>query len=323
MNKNIFQKRYKKKSSIRQLIIIILLAVFYSCSNKNTELITPNWEEGDYRIVEKNISFIFCLKQDTAINIVSKRIYKIDVVLKTNNFYIIEIKNISNPHFSYENSSDSIKKTFNKVFIQYSNLINKISTPPYQVKVSRAGEIIGIINWENFLDNYTNMIFEIYDSNNTRSYEETDLLKQNFKANSNNNFELELKEELLKDISDNLYIYNICLLKDSIIKKQSNIVNPLSKKPTTAFEEFRLISINNDTYEIKYNINFNNIIPKKNIKDIYNKRYNIDDIIQNINMHSNYYWNSYSTWIDSSNSFVGFKNDTIEVKMITNTILHQ
>lgn len=309
---------------MRYLGIILILITFLSCKDIDKNgLIVPNWKEGDYRYIKTTTTSFSCINQDTIINVSSGDLYKMTISDKTKKSYFVEIVNLSKPDLGFKTSIDSIDNNSNiNRFVGLIKSIPKISIP-YKVKITSMGEIVEIVDWKNVSNKFMVRINEIADSIGFNPKEHS-YIKQYI--SSNLSAEEKLRSTLLNEISGNFELYNIPIPKDSVVVKQIQVPNPKTGKTLNTKVEYRTISVKNGIYEIEMKVDFedNSFVNSQDyVADFFNIKKKKKPLKPKMNNYSIYYWNSETSWIDSSNYLMDLKTDTIEIKMKTKTVLYK
>lgn len=306
---------------MRHLYIISILIILISCDNSHeVRLIVPNWEKGDYRYIKTTTTLYSRVKQDTIFNMKSGNLYKLSVMDKSRDFYLVEFVKLTKPDFAYNMGIDSLRNNF-KHLVGLLQSFPKISIP-YKVKISMVGEIKEIVDWKNVLNRFTLKMFEIADSIGFKP-EEHEFIKQYF----NSSFKMgeNLRNTLLKDLPDIFEVYNIPIPKDSAVTKHLQVQEPETGQKIDAKVEYRTLSIINGIYEIemKTDIGDGFATSKDYIEEFFNKKNKGKSSNSKMDNYSVFYWNSNTSWIDSSKSFIDRHTDTFEIKMRTNTLIYK
>lgn len=310
--------------NMRSLSVIVILFAFFSCKNNDKNgMIVPRWEKGDFRYVKTTMTSFSRVNQDTIFSISSGNLYKMTINDKTQDSYLLEIVNLSKPDFTFKTSVDSIniKNNVNN-FTSLMQSFPKISIP-YKVKISLEGEIVEIVEWENVLNTFMIRMIEIADSIGFKP-EEHSYIKQYI--NSNYSVEENLRNTLFKEISDNFELYNIPIPKDSIVVKEIQAPNPQTGQIIYLKVKYRTISIKNGIYEIEMKIDFGDELftnSQDYVDEYFNEEKKKNTIKPKLDNYSIFYWNSNTSWIDSSKFFVNYQTDTIQVNMKTKTVMYK
>lgn len=283
-------------------------------------MIVPNWEKGDYRYVKSNMTAFTCINQDTIMNVNAGKLYKLTITDKTKDHYIVEVIHLSKTDITFKTSIDSMNGNLNK----FAGIIQNLSkfSIPYKVKVSSAGEIEEIVDWKNVLNNFISKAFEIRDSIGFKPEEQTC-----FKQYVDSTFSLEkdLRNALLKDISDNFELYNIPIPKDSAVTKYIRMPNSKTGQITNTKVEYRTLSIKDGIYEVEMKINMKDLLFNSHdyIEDFFSKEKKKKLFEPQMDNYYIFYWNSNTSWIDSSKFVMDMHTDTIEIKMMNKTVMYK
>lgn len=304
------------------LIPIIAILIIGCNQTKKEGYILPDWQQGDYRFIKTEISSFTKVNNDTIYNLSAKNEYKFSIVGVSKDFYTVEIQNISKPNFDFKFGIDSLGKDVDKMMSLIQSF-PKISIP-YQVRLTKQGEFDRIVDWEQVLNKFVSKIMHIADSIGFRP-EEHQYIKQYF--NSTIGIEENLRNALFKEISDNLNLYNKKIPeKDSIITELIQVPNSKRGKIVNAKLNFRTLSINNGIYEIEMRIEFDDDIFSNSenfIEDFFNKDTTKKEFKSKMENYSIYYWNSNTSWIDSSRFYMNILSDTMEIRMRTKTLMYK
>ncbi|RKD87829.1 hypothetical protein [Mangrovibacterium diazotrophicum] len=308
---------------MKKYLIPILGIFILGCNQTDKEgYILPDWKQGDYRFIKTEVSSFSRVNNDTIYNLSAKNEYKFSIVDVSKGFYIVEMQNISKPAFNFTFGLDSMENDVNKMMSLIQSF-PKISIP-YQVRLTKTGEIDGIVDWEQVLNKFVTKIMSIADSLGFRS-EEHQYIEQYF--NSTIGIEENLRNVLFKEISDNLDLYNVKIPKtDSILSESIQVPNPETGMIVNAKLHYKTLSVSNGIYEIEMRMEFEDDIFSNSddyVEDFFNKDSVKKEFKPNLENYSIYYWNSNTSWIDSSKFYVNLVADTIEVRMRSKTLMYK
>lgn len=308
---------------MKKYLIPIFTVFILGCNQtKKDGYILPDWQQGDYRYIKTEFSSFSTVNNDTIYHLSDINEYKFSIVDVSKDSYTVEIQNISKPDFNLNIGIDSIGEDVNKL-ISLIQSFPKIPIP-YQVKISKSGEIDGILDWEQVLEKFVTRIMNIADSIGFKP-EEHQYLKQHF--NSTIDIEENLRNTLFNEISDNLDLYNRKIPeKDSVVTEAIQLPNPKTGMNVNTKLHYRTLSIKNGIYEIEMRMEFNDDIfsnPEKFVDDFFNKDTTRKEFKPDMENYSIYYWNSNTSWIDSSRFYMNFVADTIEARIKTTTLMYK
>ena len=304
-----------------QFFLIVILVV--SCNKTNKEdYILPDWERGDYRFIKTNVYSFSRINSDTVYDLAAENLYKFSVIDVSNDQFTIEMQNITKPNFDYGLGTDTIGDGLNKI-ISLLESFPKISIP-YQVRLTKTGKINEIVDWEIVLDKYVSRMIQIADSIGFGP-EEHHYIKQYF--SSTIGIEEDLRNALFNEISDILELYDIKIpATDSIIAEGIEVPNPSTGSIIEGELKYRTLSITNGMYEIEMRMEFDDDIfvnPDEYVDSFFKKDTTKNKVIPEMEIYSIYYWNSNTSWIDSSKFYMNVFTDTVEVRMMTKALMYK
>jgi hypothetical protein len=304
-------------------ILLIIALIITSCNNqapKHIE-IKPNWKAKDSRYIKIDIRTFTVINCDTLVNVSAQRTSHFQIMDRNNENYELKITPQDNVDFRISTSIDSINNNFN--YIEYLIKVLSKAQIPYNAIISKAGEVIGILDWGMYHDNFLNRVYYLADSLNIKQED----LKQVEHYFSSNNSEQQFKSQLIKDLSDYFDIYGTIISIDTLTTEVIQIENPNNGMPMEAKMTYQILSIINDTYEIEMKIDFGNELfsdDEEYLNDFFEgKSDSIDKTKSYFENFGIYYWNSKTSWIDSSSFEVNFINDSINVQMKTSIQTYQ
>ncbi|GAB7087310.1 hypothetical protein [Marinifilum fragile] len=308
---------------MKKILIPIFAILILGCNQTDKDgYILPDWQQGDYRFIKTEVSSFSRVNNDTIYNLSAKNEYKFSVVGVSKDFYTIEMQNISKPDFDFTIGIDSVGNDINKMMSLLQSF-PKISIP-YQVRITKSGEIDEIVDWETVLDKFVAKIMHIADSIGFRP-EEHQYMKQYF--SSTIGIEENLRNTLFKEISDNLDLYNTKIPEpDSIVTEKIQVPNPNTGMIVNAKLHYKTLSVTNGIYEIEMRIEFDDDIFSNSddfVEDFFNKDSTKETFKPDLENYSIFYWNSTTSWIDSSRFHMNLIADTIEVRMKTKTLMYK
>jgi len=293
----------KRTYQFFKLVIFVLL---FSCNNRKTENIRPKWEKGDIRNVTAKVVNRLIIKNDTSLNTTGYFTYKIHVVDKNSDSYILKISDRSKPQITYNGGNDTVNN-------QFKALMHACDQVPmhgfsYNIKTSLNGEILEIANWETVRDTLISITKKFIDT-----YKITSEEKQYFKRFAERKYAKKesIRDFLLDQVSDIFALYNTIISKDSAITSEVHVPDPSTGQKIKAKQTCKLLSIKNNLYVIEVAIDLNDriLLSKKDHRSNYfsnNSSKNSDVKIDD----KTYYWNSNTGWLDSLNSFLQIKSDS-------------
>jgi hypothetical protein len=308
---------------MKKYLILIFGVFILGCNQIDKEgYILPEWELGDYRFIKTEISSFCRVNNDTIFNFSDQNKYKFSIVDVSKDYYTVVMQNISQPDFDYTMGLDSIGNEIDKVMYLLQSF-PKISIP-YQVRITKYGEIDGIVDWEKVLDEFVAQIMHIADSIGFRP-EEHQYMEQYF--SSSIGIEENLRNALFKEISDNLDLYNTKIPEpDSVLTEMIQAPNPKTGMIVNAKLLFKTLSIKDGVYEIEMKMEFEDEIFSNQddfMDDFFNRDMTKKTFKPDLENYSIFYWNSNTSWIDSSRFYMNLVADTIEVRMETKTLTYK
>jgi hypothetical protein len=308
---------------MKKYLIPIFTIFILGCNQTDNEgYILPDWKQGDYRYIKTEVSSFSRVNNDTIYNLSAKNEYKFSIIDVSKDFYTIEIQNISKPDFDFNIGIDSIGEDVNKM-VSLIQSFPKISIP-YQVRITKSGEIEGIVEWEKVLNKFVDKIMDIADSIGFRP-EEHQYIEQYF--SSTIGIEENLRNTLFKEVADNLDLYNTKIPEpDSVVTETIQVPNPNTGMIVNGKLHFKTLSVINGVYEIEMKMEFEDDIFSNQddfMDDFFNKDTTKKTFKPDMENYSIFYWNSSTSWIDSSRFYMNLVADTIEVRMRTKTLMYK
>jgi len=286
---------------------IILIVLLFSCNGRKDELIVPKWEMGDIRTITVKSYTFMKVKNDTILNITGDFSYKIHVISKTSDSYILEISDRSKPNMEFANGNDTITNQL-KTIIHVCDQI-PMDGFSYNVRTSKNGEIIGIDNWKQVRDTLISITMKFVNTYTMTSDEKQYMQKY---TESKYSKKEDLSAFLLNQISDIFVLYNTKIPADSAITSDVQFPDPKTGMTVMTKQTCKLVSVNENLYVFEVVIDLNNdlfLSRDEKVNNFFNK-----DSVKNINMNidnkSLYYWDSNTGWFDSLNIFFQIKSDS-------------
>lgn len=304
---------------MKKILIPLFTILIIGCKQTDNErFILPNWQQGDYRYIKTGVSMFSNVDKDTMLNLYANNEYKFSIIDVSKDFYTIEMQNISEPDFDIKFGIDSLENEVDKM-VSLIKSFPKISIP-YQVRLTKQGEIDGIVDWEQVLEKFIVRIMDIADSIGFKP-EEHQYLKQHFNATIG--IEENLRNVLCKDVIDILELYNTKIpALDSIVTEIIEAPNPSTGTIVEAKLHYKTLSINNGIYEIEMRMELDDGFFSNSenfVEDFFNKEASKKKFKPVFENYSIYYWNSNTSWIDSTKFYMNLIADTVMVKVRTKT----
>ena len=311
------------KIAMKKYLIPILAIFLLNCSDSDKDqYVLPDWQIYDYRFIDVEVSSFSRLHDDTIYNIKATNSYKFTIVDKSDQFYTVEMRNITAPNIDFVAGIDSLQEPINKIMFLVDNF-SKISIP-YRVQLTIDGEIVGIVDWENVFEKFMLEIFNIADS---IGFSADEFQYFEHYVNTNLGMEEALRNALFKEISDVLELYNTKIpKKDSIITQMIQAPDPNSGRIVNANLHYRTLEVINGIYKIEMEIDFADDLfadSDKLINDLLESNEPSKPLNVNMENRAIYYWNSNTSWIDSSRFYMNVVTDSIEINVQSNTVLYR
>lgn len=293
---------------MKQLLWLIIFQVLIGACNSIPEKILPDWKEGDTKLIIYNYDGQI-LKNDSIVDFNVNKKHNVRVVENQDNFYILEFTNKSKIDISFLSESDTIYNDDTKFFELLSRLPQ--FDVPFEVKFSKEGKPIEIIDWEIVIGDFIIRLLDIADSVDFNKYSNKYIETQARSA-----FEVEdrLKIALLQEISEVFEVYGSLIPKDSTMVEYNQVSNPENGKLVDVMNTTRLHNFEKNIVELSFSLDFdeNQIInnDEDNIDDIFDTETKKSDI--EMTHDKKLYWDVKSTWpvkIDETESLK--KGDTL------------
>jgi len=291
---------------MKYTLFLILLIVFSSCKERSVDVILPDWKPGESRIIEESISYFTIYKGDTIVDMKGNSKSKFTVADKIGDIYFIEIQTISIPNLNV-NADETL---LNEEVLNTFKLINNFPEflMPYKAAISADGEFLEILNLDSVIEEQIAKIKKLQDSLRIGS---TVSLAQN-NLNSNEEFRALYKSQLIEIVQENLDYFKIRIPTDSIVQPY-HVNENYSCHTITNYNLTDTLGLNNKIFEITSqtrllendsdngDLSLDLLFPNRDyIKSILDQSY------------MKLYWNSESTWLESSIEKVYFYSDSLE-----------
>jgi len=163
---------------MKRIILTVFVIATISCGNRDSknEIIKPKWTTGDYRFFkEKGLMFVRT-GSDTIVNTEYEKKLKVTIVEKVGQDYIVEIVLQPLGDLSMTTTVDSLTDLSNRMnnALEIIKDLTKFNIP-YKVKVSENGEVIGIVDFDNYLTKYMDTFINVRDTIKITDQEKADL----------------------------------------------------------------------------------------------------------------------------------------------------
>lgn len=297
-----------------RFILTVFLIATISCNNRDSEsdIIKPKWTTGDYRFFNEKGSIFVRMDSDTIVNTEYEKKLKLTVIEKVGQDYIIEIALQPLSDLSMTTTVDSLRdlsRRMNNAFEIVKDL-TKFHIP-YKVKVSENGEVIDIVDFDNYLAKYMDTFLGIRDSITINDEEKADLKRI---TQNNGTIADQLQKAIAKEASELLAIYNIKNPVNGDIVEETTMPSPKTGEPLPTTLTYHSKSFIGDIQEIELSIkiedSLNDILADSTaIKE----KFKYNDMVN----LTTYFLNQKTGWLESSNSTVDYKSDKFEMKMRT------
>lgn len=300
--------------TFRHLILATLILT--SCSQEDQSVIRPSWEQGDVKYYDFQFTNLVKVNEDTIANVTAEKRLRLTVIEKSSDGYIIEVTNLATKNFKLTSYIDSIETKFNKsIDILQEMTKNYI---PFKVKVSNDGELLNIVDFEDYYLKFMENIVGMKDTLKITD-EDKKTIKRIFPSD-NREFKEKLTEALAKEITDLFDIYNTQNPNTGDVKEEIVTANPKTGEPINATLTYHTNSITERTHEIEMTATYDNetltdILTKDTVltKDKkFTKQY-LDNVVSS----SKYFLDPKTNWVDSINSRVYYKVDSLEINFTT------
>lgn len=295
-----------------RIILIVFLIATISCSNRDSEseVIKPKWATGDYRFFNERGSIFVRADSDTIVNTKYEKKLKVTVVEKVGQDYIVEIALQPLNDLSMTTTVDSLRDLSSRMNNAFDIIkdLTKFNIP-YKVRVSENGEVIDIVDFDNYLVKYMDTFFSIRDSIKISDEEKADLkiITQNKGTITD-----QLQTAIAKEASELLAIYNIKNPVNGDIVEETTMPSPKTGEPLPTTLTYRSQSFTGDIHEIELDIKI-----EESLNDILadstatKEKFKYNDMIN----LTTYFLNQKTGWLESSKSTVDYKSDKFEMKM--------
>jgi hypothetical protein len=297
-----------------RIILTVFLIATISCGNKDSEseIIKPNWTTGDYRVFNEKGSIFVRTGSDTIVNTEYEKKLKVTIVEKVGQDYIVEIALQPLGDLSMTTTVDSLKDLSRRM----NNALGIIKdltkfNIAYKVKVSQNGEVIEIVDFDNYLARYMDTFLGIRDSVKINNEEKEDLKRI---TQSKGTIAEQLQRAIAKEASELLAIYNIKNPVNGDIVEETTMPNPKTGEPLPTTLTYHSKSFAGDIQEIELSIkiedSLNDILADSSATK---EKLNYNDMIN----LTTYFLNHKTGLLESSKSTVNYKSDKFEMKMRT------
>ncbi len=303
-----------------RFILTVFLITTISCNNTDSEseIIKPKWTTGDYRFFNEMGSIFVRMDSDTIVNTEYEKKLKLTVIEKVGQDYIVEISLQPLNDLSMTTTVDSLRdlsRRMNNAFEIVKDL-TKFNIP-YKVKVSENGEVIDIVDFDNYLAKYMDTFLGIRDSITINDEEKADLKRI---TQNKGTIADQLQKAIAKEASELLAIYNIKNPVNSDIVEETTMPSPKTGEPLPTTLTYHSKSFIGDIQEIELSIkiedSLNDILADSTkIKE----KFKYNDMVN----LTTYFLNQETGWLESSNSTVDYKSDKFEMKMRTDVKVSQ
>ena len=306
---------------MKKLICIISAFLLVNCSNSKKEIITaPGWQKGDLRHIKTNMMGFVKVKDDTLANLHDENTYSFKVVDVSKDFYTVELKNISKSETDYTFNIDTIEDEHNKM-ITFLHSFKKIPVS-FKLKLSKSGSIIEIVDWELVLDKFITRFIKMADSLNLPKQDQ-EYVEQFYPTSFVS--EAYLREALISELSEYLDFYNKKLpTDDSIATEKHDFYDPFTNRIIDAKLIYEISSIKNGIYTVKGRDEFDEddlINHDDYLDNFFNDNEAKTKLSMRLERYLTFYWNSNTSWIDSTFIYSSQIRDTFESREEINAIV--
>lgn len=297
-----------------RFILTVILIATISCSNRDSvsEIIKPKWTTGDYRFFNEKGSIFVRMDSDTIINTEYEKKLKLTVIEKVGQGYIVEIALQPLSDLSMTTTVDSLRdlsRRMNNAFEIVKDL-TKFNIP-YKVKVSENGEVIDIVDFDNYLAKYMDTFLGIRDSITINDEEKEDLKRI---TQNKGTIADQLQKAIAKEASELLAIYNIKNPVNGDIVEETTMPSPKTGEPLPTTLTYHSKSFTGDIQEIELSIKIEDSLNYMLADSTATKeKFKYNDMIN----LTTYFLNQKTGWLESSKSTVDYKSDKFEMKMRT------
>ena len=297
-----------------RIIATILLLTTIGCSNREaeTEIIKPKWAIGDFRLFNEKGSMFVRTGSDTIVNTEYEKNIKLTVVEKIGRDYIVEIALQPIGDLAMTTTVDSLRDLSSRLnnALEIIKDLTKFNIP-YKVKVSENGEVIDIVDFDNYLAKYMDIFLGVRDTVkiSDRQKEDLKLITQNKGTIADR-----LQTAIAKEASELLAIYNIKNPLNGDIVEETTMPSPKTGEPIPTTLTYHSKSFTGDIQEIELNLKI-----EESLNDILadstttKEKFKYDDMVS----LTTYFLNYKTGWLESSKSTVDYKSDKFEMKMRT------
>lgn len=297
-----------------RIILTIFIFATISCTNKDSanEIIKPKWTPGDYRYFNEKGSIFVRTGLDTIVNTEYEKNLKLTVIEKVGQDYIVEIALQPLHNLSMTTTVDSLRDLSNRLnnALEIIKDLTKFNVP-YKIKVSENGEVIDIVDFDNYLTNYMDTFLGLRDTMKITDEDKEDL---KLVIKSKGTIAERLQSAIAKETSELFAIYNIKNPVNGDIVEETTMPNPKTGEPLPTTLTYHSKSFSGDIQEIELNIKL-----EESLNDILadstttKEKFNYNDMIN----LTTYFLNHKTGWLESSKSTVDYKSDKFEMKMRT------
>lgn len=297
----------------RTILTVFLIATI-GCGSRDSEseIIKPKWAPGDYRFFSEKGSIFVRTDSDTIVNTEYEKKLKVTIVEKVGQDYIVEIALQPLGDLSMTTTVDSLRDLSSRMNNAFEIIkdLTKFNIP-YKVKVSENGEVIDIVDFNDYLAKYMDTFLGVRDSIEISDEEREDLklITQNKGTISDR-----LQTAIAKEASELLAIYNTKNPVNGDIVEETTMPSPKTGEPLPTTLTYHSKSFTGDIQEIELNIKI-----EESLNDILadstssKEKFKYNDMIN----LTTYFLNQKTGWLESSKSTVDYKSDKFEMKMRT------
>jgi len=298
-----------------RIILIVFLTATICCTRRNsgTEIIKPKWTTGDYRLFNQKGSIFVRTGSDTIFNTEHESSLKVTVVDKVGQDYIVEIALQPSGDLRLTTTVDTLRSLSNRINDAFKIVLDlaKIYIP-YKIKVSENGEVIDIVDFDNYLTKYMETFLAARDTIEINEEEKATL---KLLSDNKGTIRERLQTAIAKQSSELLAIYNIKNPANGDIIEELMAPSPKTGEPLPTTLTYHSKSFIGDIQEIELNIRIQESLNNMLADSITTKgEFEYKDMIN----LTTYFFNHKTGWLENSKETIDYKSEKFEIKVRNN-----
>lgn len=294
------------------LLALTLLGCQPSDNKNVAELIVPKWKIGDVRYFKETGSMFATNDTDTVINTEYNKILRLEVLDKDTAGYIVNVNRLPIKKLEINTTIESIFQ-ITKGYNRAMELVKKLSEfkNPYKLRISLNGELMDIINPEEYITKYKNYFLNITDTLSIPDSIKSVLINR-VKGNA---FANQCYNEIINETSELLDIYNIKNPINGAVVEQTNYPDPKSGEILPVTLTYKSNSIINNIQEIQLTIKLEeSLMTSLEANEKSDKKIDPKEM-KNLTI---YHLDTTSGWLTNSTSVIEYESNEFKLKMNTN-----